>query len=257
MKVVRFSAGGDPKYAALEEKSTKLVVLKGDPLFQTVEPSGEILELDDVRLLSPMIPRSKVLGAAFNFRNPANPGAEEPKEPIVFMKPNTAVIGPDDPIVLPEWTNEVVFETEVAVIIKTLCKDVKAADAQDVIFGYTIANDVTARDRLLADRTMLRAKTFDTSCPVGPWITIDPELDVYNLAVTTRINGEVVHQGNTRDMIHKIPALIEYISHTCTLLPGDMILVGTPAGNGEIKAGDVVECEIEGLGVLRNQVVRR
>lgn len=258
MRVVRFSAGGDPKYAALDDDSTRLVALKGDPLFQAAEPSGEVFELDEVRLLSPVIPRSKVVAVAKNYHDhAAEMGGEVPATPNIFFKPNTSVIGPDDPIVLPPWTREVHYEAELAVVIKTLCKDVKAEEASSVIFGYTVGNDVSARDAQRNDGQWARAKGFDTSCPLGPWITVDPALDPHHLDVTTAVNGQVVQSGNTRDMVRGIPELIEYISSAFTLLPGDVILTGTPAGVGEIVAGDRVECTIEGIGTLTNPVVRR
>ena len=204
-----------------------------------------------------MIPRSKIVAVAKNYRDhAAEMGGEVPDHPNIFFKPNTAVIGPDDPIVLPEWSREVHYEAELAVVIRTLCKDVSAENALDYVFGYTVANDVSARDAQRIDGQWARAKGFDTSAPLGPWITVDPQLDIDDLNIETRVNGKVVQQGNTRDMVFDVPYLIEYISSVMTLLPGDVIMTGTPAGVGPIEAGDRVECEIEGVGSLANFVTR-
>ncbi|WIK65347.1 fumarylacetoacetate hydrolase family protein [Gleimia hominis] len=258
MKVVRFKPAGNPRYGVLEEGSSRILGLKGDPLFQQVEPSGEFFEVDEVRLLSPVIPRSKVVGVGRNYADHAHElGNEVPQDPILFFKPNTSVIGPDDPIVLPPWSNEVHYEAELAVVVKTLCKDVAADRAKDYILGYTVANDVSARDVQRSDNQWARAKGFDTSCPLGPWITVDPDLDPHDLDISTTLNGQVVQTGNTRDMLVGVGELIEYITHAFTLLPGDVILTGTPAGVGPMQAGDRVECTISQIGTLGNFVVRR
>lgn len=257
MRVARFSAGANPKYGAIAEGEDRIEGLKGDPLFQGVEPSGEVFKLDEVRLLSPVIPRSKIVAVAKNYRDhAAEMGGEVPDHPNIFFKPNTAVIGPDDPIVLPEWTREVHYEAELAVVIRTLCKNVSAENALDYVFGYTVANDVSARDAQRIDGQWARAKGFDTSAPLGPWIMVDPQLDIDDLNIETRVNGKVVQQGNTCDMVFDVSYLIEYISSVMTLLPGDVIMTGTPAGVGPIEAGDRVECEIEGIGSLANFVTR-
>ena len=172
MRIVRFSDGDSPRYGALEEDSTRVVVLKGDPLFSPVEPSGQIVELEEIRLLSPVIPRSKVVGVGKNYADHAREmGGEVPDHPILFLKPNTSVIGPDDPIVLPSWSQEVHHEAELAVVIKTLAKDVPVEGVADIILGYTCANDVTVADILNRDPSFaqwVRAKGFDTFCPFGP-----------------------------------------------------------------------------------------
>ncbi|MDO5722505.1 MAG: fumarylacetoacetate hydrolase family protein [Actinomycetaceae bacterium] len=258
MQVVRFTAGNDPKYAVLKDDSSSLVVLKGDPLYQQVEPSGQLVTVEDVRFLSPVIPRSKVVAVAKNYHaHAAEMGGEVPSQPMLFFKPNTSVIGPDDPIVLPAWSQEVHYEAELAVVIKTLCKDVKAENYRDVVFGYTVANDVSARDAQREDGQWARAKGFDTSCPLGPGIVVDPDFLEQDRQITTRVNGEVVQSGSTKDMVFGVPELIEYISAAFTLLPGDVILTGTPVGVGPIEAGDRVECSVEGIGTLANPVVRR
>lgn len=272
MKIARFSTGDELRYGIVEglsedeavptgESQGRLLVLKGDPLYTVPEATGEVLSLDEVRLVSPVIPRSKVVGIGKNYAEHAREmGGEAPAEPIVFLKPNTSVIGPDAPIVLPEWSSEVHYEGELAVVIRTVAKDVPAADAGRVILGYTVANDVSARDAQRADRTWARAKGFDTSCPLGPWIEI-PEpgkaspFDPSDAVIRTRVDGEVVQEGRTSDMIHPVAELIAYVSRVFTLLPGDVLLTGTPAGVGEIRAGQRVSVEIEGLGGFSNPVV--
>ncbi|WP_454778301.1 fumarylacetoacetate hydrolase family protein [Georgenia muralis] len=256
MRIARFTTGEDPRYGILDEDSHELVVLRSDPIFAGLETTGERVALDTVRLLSPVIPRSKVIGIGRNYADhAAEMGHEVPAEPLVFLKPNTSVIGPDDPIVLPPWSREVHHEAELAVVISRLCKYVPAAKVQDVIFGYTVANDVTARDVQATDAQWTRAKGFDTSCPLGPYLAVD--LDVSDLAVRARVDGVVRQDGRTSDLVHKVPELIEYVSSIFTLLPGDVILTGTPAGVGPIEVGQRVEVEVEGIGSFSNPVVRR
>lgn len=258
MRIIRFSDGGSPLYGVLEEESSRIVVLKGDPLFRPVEPSGRILDLDEVRPLSPVIPRSKVVGIGKNYAEHAREmGGPEPSEPIIFLKPNTSVIGPDDPIVLPSWSHEVHHEAELAVVIKTLAKDVPLEGVDDVILGFTCANDVTARDRQRQDGQWARAKGFDTSCPLGPWITVNPDLDIDDLKITCRVDGDVRQEDRTSSMTMGVRELVSVVSSAFTLLPGDVILTGTPSGVGPITEGQRVEVEIEGIGVLSNPVLRR
>lgn len=256
MRIVRFSDGDTPRYGALDNDSTRIVVLKGDPLFNPVEPDGRIVELEEVRLLSPVIPRSKVVGIGKNYaEHAAEMGGDVPSWPIVFLKPNTSVIGPDDPIALPRWSNEVHYEGELAVVIKSLAKDVPREQVDDIILGYTCANDVSARDAQRQDGQWTRAKGFDTSCPLGPWITVDPELDVENLRIETRVDGQVCQSDSTASMITPVKELIAYVSTIFTLLPGDVVITGTPAGVGPLKPGQRVDVDIEGIGTLSNPVV--
>ena len=254
MRIARFSDGTNPVYGALEEGATRIVGLKGDPLFSPVEPSGQIYELDEVRLLSPVIPRSKVVGIGNNYSGVPVP-ADERTEPPIFLKANTSVIGPDDPIAIPQWSSDVVFEGELAIVIKSLAKDVAVADAPQVVLGYTIANDVTARDQMTGG-PWTRGKSFDTACPLGPWITVDPDLDVDNLSLRSFLNGQSAQDASTSTMIWNAHELVSFVSHQMTLLPGDVIVTGAPAGCGRIDAGDRVEIEIEGIGRLSNPVVR-
>lgn len=240
-----------------EGDKTFLAVLGGDPLYMPAMPTGERVELGDgVRLLAPVIPRSKVVAVGKNYAaHAAEMGGEVPPSPLLFFKPNTSVIGPDDPIVLPDFSDEVGFEAELAVVIGKVCKEVPEESAGSYILGYTVANDVTARDAQRTDGQWARAKGFDGSCPLGPWI--DTDLDPEDVRVTSRVNGEAKQDGRTRDLVFDVPFLVSYISQAMTLLPGDVILTGTPAGVGLLDHGDRVECEVEGLGVLANPVLRR
>ncbi|GAA4287330.1 fumarylacetoacetate hydrolase family protein [Georgenia daeguensis] len=256
MRIARFTTGENPHYGILDEETDELVVLRGDPIYGDLDTTGRRVPLDDVRLLSPVIPRSKVIGIGRNYADhAAEMGNEVPSEPLVFLKPNTSVIGPDDPIVLPAYSQNVHHEAELAVVISRLCKFVPPEKANDVIFGYTAANDVTARDVQATDGQWTRAKGFDTSCPMGPYIALD--LDVTDLAVRARVDGEVRQDGRTSQLVHKVPELIAYVSSIFTLLPGDVILTGTPAGVGPIDVGQRVEVEVEGIGAFSNPVVRR
>ncbi|WP_258723799.1 fumarylacetoacetate hydrolase family protein [Cellulomonas sp. NS3] len=260
MRIARFTTGDDPRYALVEGDpgSEQLVVLTGDPIYTPVQPTGEQVPLDDdrVRLLAPVIPRSKIIGVGRNYAaHAAEMGNDLPVAPLLFLKPNTSVIGPDDPIVLPTWTEHVDHEAELAVVIGKVTKDVAPEHALGQVFGFTVANDVTARDIQRTDDQWARAKGFDTSCPIGPWVV--PGLDVDDLAVRARVNGEVRQDGRTSQLIFDVAYLISYISEVFTLLPGDVILTGTPAGVGPIVDRDIVECEIEDIGTLRNPVLRR
>lgn len=259
VRIARFTTGDEPRYGFIQEENGKeyLAVLSGDPLYMPISPTGERVELGDgLRLLSPVIPRSKVIGVGRNYADHAKEmGNEVPTAPLLFFKPNTSVVGPDDPIVLPEYTQDVAYEAELAVIIGRMAKDVTPENAHKYILGYTVANDVTARDAQRTDNQWVRAKGFDSACPIGPWIQTD--LNTEDVAVRSRVNGEPRQDGTTADMIFDVPFLVSYISEICTLLPGDIILTGTPAGVGPIVAGDRVECEVEGIGVLSNPVMRR
>lgn len=221
-------------------------------MFAGFGTTGERIPLADVTLLAPVIPRSKVVCIGKNYHDhAAEMGGEAPAEPLMFLKPNTSVIGPNDVIVRPtSLSSQTDYEGELAVVIGRIAKNVPAERAGEYIFGYTVANDVTARDLQRTDGQWSRAKGFDTFCPVGP--VIETDLDVSAASITTRVNGEVRQQGPVSDMIHDIPTLVAYASAVFTLLPGDLILTGTPAGIGSFVAGDVVEIEINGIGVLRN-----
>jgi 2-keto-4-pentenoate hydratase/2-oxohepta-3-ene-1,7-dioic acid hydratase in catechol pathway len=178
-----------------------------------------------------------------------------PEEPLMFLKPNTSVVGPGDPIFYPRQSSEVHYEGELAVVISRICRDVPVEKAADVIHGYTVANDVTARDLQRSDVQFTRAKGFDSFCPLGPWI--ETELDVSDLRVRTFLNGDLKQDGSTKDMIYDVPALVAHVSSVMTLLPGDVILTGTPEGVGPMQVGDEVEVSITGIGNLTNQVKSR
>lgn len=260
MRIARFTTGSDPRYALVEGDPGReeLVVITGDPIYTPVQPTGERVRLDDdgVRLLAPVIPRSKIVGVGRNYAEHATElGNEVPTAPLLFLKPNTSVIGPDDPIVLPDWTERVEHEAELAVVIGKVTKDVTPERALDHVFGFTVANDVTARDVQKSDAQWTRGKGFDTSCPLGPWVV--PGLDVDDLRVSARVNGETRQDGRTSQMVFDTAYLVSYASEVFTLLPGDVILTGTPAGVGPVDHRDVVEVEVEDIGVLRNPVVRR
>ena len=255
MRIARFTTGEDPVYGLVDGAGERIAEVTGDPLYQRIELTGATHLVEEVRLLAPVIPRSKVVGIGRNYADHASEmGGEVPEEPLMFLVPNTAVVGPGDPVVLPPQSDEVHYEGELAVVVGRMCKDVRPEDALGVIFGYTCANDVTARDLQRSDGQWARAKGFDTFCPLGPWIETD--LDPGTLGVVTRLDGEVVQDGTTADMVHGVAALVAHASTAFTLLPGDVILTGTPAGVGRMDAGQRVEVEIEGIGVLSNPVVR-
>jgi 2-keto-4-pentenoate hydratase/2-oxohepta-3-ene-1,7-dioic acid hydratase in catechol pathway len=258
VRIARFTSGGDPRFGLVDEEpgGSTLVVLTGDPLYMPVQPTGERVALDDVRLLAPVIPRSKVVGIGRNYAaHAAELGNEVPAEPLAFLKPNTSVVGPDDPIVLPPQSARVDYEGELAVVIGRICRDVPVERVGEVVLGYTIANDVTARDLQKSDQQWWRAKGFDSFCPLGPYLVTD--LDVSDLRVTTRLDGRCVQDGRTSQLVFDVPSLVAHVSSAMTLLPGDVILTGTPEGVGPMRAGQRVEVEVEGIGVLSNPVVSR
>jgi 2-keto-4-pentenoate hydratase/2-oxohepta-3-ene-1,7-dioic acid hydratase in catechol pathway len=256
VRITRFTTGEDPVFGLVDGAGEKIAEITGDPLYQKIELTGATHLVDDVRLLAPVIPRSKVIGIGRNYADHAREmGTEVPAEPMMFLIPNTAVVGPGEPVVIPPMTSEVHYEGELAVVIGRLCKDVEPQDVAKVVFGYTCANDVTARDLQRGDGQWARAKGMDTFCPLGPWIETD--LDTSNLSVVTRRDGEVVQDGTTADMVHGVATLVSHASKAFTLLPGDVILTGTPAGVGPVVAGQRVEVEIEGIGVLSNPFVTR
>ncbi|HSI93778.1 MAG TPA: fumarylacetoacetate hydrolase family protein [Jiangellaceae bacterium] len=258
MRIARFTTGDEePRFAAVGEDQTGetvLAVLEGDPLYRAPKLTGEKAALPDVRLLAPVIPRSKVVGAGRNYaEHAAELGNEVPSAPVLFFKPNTSVIGPDEPIVLPRQSSEVHYEAELAVVIGRVCKDVPPERVPDVVFGYTCANDVTARDLQELDGQWTRAKGFDSFCPLGPWIETD--LNPSDLAIRCLVGEDVRQDGRTAQMIYDVTALVTYISAAFTLLPGDVILTGTPAGVGPLAVGDEVTVSIEDIGALTNRVV--
>lgn len=226
-----------------------------DHPFGTPTYTGRSWSLPEVRVLAPIL-APKVICVGKNYADhAAEMGSEVPADPVIFMKPSTSIIGPEAPIVLPRTSTEVHYEGELAVVIGQVAKSVPAERALSVVLGYTCANDVTARDHQSHDGQWTRGKGHDTFCPLGPWIETD--LDPADLTVITRRDGKVVQDGHTAALIHTVPEVIAWISEVMTLLPGDVILTGTPAGVGPIVDGQTVEVDIDGIGVLRNPVVRR
>jgi len=254
VKIARFSTGGDPRFGIVD--GDDLVVLAGDPLFSGFDTTDERIPLDDVRLLAPVIPRSKVVCVGLNYpEHKEDMGSGGPETPLIFLKPNTSIVGPGDYIQLPPVEGRIVHEGELAVVIGKVAKRVKAEDFADYVFGYTIANDVTARDVMLSDGQWARAKGYDTFCPLGP--VIETELDPSNLEITTHVDGEKRRHGNTRDMLHSVGEILEFASDVWTLLPGDVIIMGTPAGPGGFTDGQTVDITIEGIGTLSNPARNR
>ena len=239
MRIARFAvAGGDPRFGIVELEADEgqfpdtIAVIDGDPLAGPVNYTGERIALDDARLLAPVIPRSKILAIGKNYAaHAAEFDGEVPPEPLIFMKPNTSVIG-------------------------RFCRKVPVERAAEVIFGYTVANDVTARDLQRSDGQWTRAKGFDTFCPLGPWSVTHLGIDeAADLSLVTSVDGEVKQDANTNQMVYSIAELIAYVSAFATLLPGDVLLTGTPAGVGPLLAGQRVSVEIDGIGTLTNPVV--
>jgi 2-keto-4-pentenoate hydratase/2-oxohepta-3-ene-1,7-dioic acid hydratase in catechol pathway len=222
--------------------------------FDNVQFTGQRWALADIRLLAPIF-SSKVIGVGRNYADhAAEHGVQVPAEPLIFMKPSTAVIGPNDAVRLPPQSKQVEHEAELAVVIGASgARRVDRAGAARAIFGYTCGNDVTARDLQKSDGQWTRAKGFDSFCPLGPWIETD--LDVSDLEVRCEVGEEVRQLGRTKDMVFDVPTLVSYVSHVMTLLPGDVILTGTPAGVSPLAAGDTVTVSIQGIGALANPVV--
>lgn len=208
--------------------------------------------LGECQVLAPTRP-GKVVAVGLNYRaHAAEFGLEAPDEPVLFMKPASAVIGPDEAIVCPANTGRIDYEAELAVVIGRRCRDLTAADAVRAIAGYTCANDVTARNLQERDGQWTRAKSFDTFCPLGPWI--ETAFDEAGATVESRLNGRVMQRSHLRHLINPVDRLIEFVSAVMTLLPGDVITTGTPSGIGAMAAGDVIEIEIGGIGILKNTV---
>ena len=250
MRLLRFRYGDRIATGAIDVGSDDIAVLRGT-FFEDPLPTGETVPLDDVHVLAPVLP-SKLVCVGKNYADHAAEfGMEVPAEPLLFLKPSTAVIGPNDPIRLLPISRRIDYEGELAVVIGRLAKDVRAEEAFKVILGYTCANDVTLRDLQKTDDQWARAKGFDGSAPLGPWI--ETTLDPNEATVRTLVNGEQRQQGSTSELAFGVATLVEYITSFMTLLPGDVILTGTPEGVGPLADGDVVEVEVDGVGVLRNE----
>ncbi|MCX6350020.1 MAG: fumarylacetoacetate hydrolase family protein [Candidatus Aureabacteria bacterium] len=250
MRIVRFQSGRRIRYGVIAGDAVR--ELRGDP-FRALAPTGGVFPLDRVRLLSPCLP-SKVVAVGLNYAGHAREvRMAPPPEPILFLKPSSAVIGPGDPIVYPLGVGRLDPEAELAAVIGTAARNVPVSEAGRHIFGFTCLNDVTARDLQARDKQWTRSKSFDTFCPIGPWI--ETEIDPGNLAVRLRVNGETRQDSTTAGLIFPVAELVSFISSVMTLAPGDVIATGTPSGIAPVGIGDVVEVEIEGIGILRNTVI--
>jgi len=249
MRVVRFLHGDQEHFGALEGDVVR--VFDGNPL-EGAKLGDLVVALSDCKLLAPVQP-SKAICIGMNYAaHAAEISQSVPDEPLMFFKPISAIIGTGEQIVLPHQSNKVELEAELTVVIGKTAKNISVDQAKDHIFGYTIANDVTARDLQFSDLQWARSKGFDTFCPLGPWI--ETEYSASNKRVSSRINGEVRQSATTNDMTFDVHKLVSYVSENVTLFPGDIILTGSPAGISRITRGDFVECEIEGIGVLSNPV---
>lgn len=250
MKIARFLKQGSPAYGIL--KDDQVQPLSGGP-FDDPRPQGEPISLDQIKLLPPVEP-SKIICVGRNYQDHIKElNLEVPSRPSVFLKPPTCLIGPDDPIIIPPKSTRVDYEGELAVIFRRTFHGASEKDALDNVLGFSCFNDVTERDLVKqAQSNLTIAKGFDTFGPIGPWI--ETEADPENLTVATRLNGKIVQQGNTADCIFSVAFLISYVSHCMTILPGDVLITGTPEGVGPLEPGDIVSVEIEGIGKLSNPV---
>jgi len=251
MRFIRAEYQNETFYAILEDD--RVIRLNGIP-YDAIEREGSEYALQDVKLLAPAEP-SKIVCVGKNYKAHADEMKEgQPEEPLLFLKPNTCVVGPEDGIVYPIESNRVDYEAELAVVIGKKAHRVEKGHAAEYIFGYTCLNDVTARDIQKGDGQWTRGKSFDTFCPIGPWI--ETELDAENTGIRSILNGEIKQNSNTNMMTHSIDKLICYMSACMTLLPGDIIATGTPEGISPMKVGDVIEIEVDGNGKLRNRIVK-
>ena len=250
MRIVRFSYTSQIYFGIIDDES--VTVLKNLP-FIRIQPANKRIPLNKIKLLAPVNP-SKVVLVGLNYREHARElGMAIPKEPIIFLKPPTAVIGPDETIVYPRGVSRLDYEAELAVVIKKACRNIKPQNAKQYILGYTCLNDVTARDLQKKDIQWTRAKSFDTFCPLGPWI--ETSLDPDNVRISCVLNGRLKQDSSTADFIFAVDHLVSFISRVMTLLPGDVISTGTPPGVGPMQPGDRVEVRIAGIGSLKNKIV--
>jgi len=250
VRLFRLATPAGPRWA--REESAELRLLEGDP-WQGLRETSARVRLEEARLLAPVVP-SKVVGIGVNYRDhAAERGKPVPQEPLLFLKPPTTVIGPGEPIRRPDWVGRVDHEAELGLVIGRTAREVASPEAgAGHILGVVCVNDVTARELQSRDVQFTRAKGFDSFCPVGPCLVTG--LDLADLRIQARVNGQLRQSGSTRDMVFSPGHLVWYVSRVMSLLPGDMITTGTPAGIGPLQPGDVVEVEIEGIGVLSNPV---
>ena len=251
MRIVRFRAAGKTRYGALE--GSVVVEYSGTP-WSVFKRGRRRYALKQVVLLAPTLP-SKIVAVGLNYRDhAAEMGAPISDEPRIFLKPPSAIVGPDDPIVLPPQSTRVEHEAELAVVMKKRCRNVPVERVRDYVLGYTCLNDVTARDIQARDRGPTRAKAFDTFCPLGPCIATDIEPNAVTIGAL--VNGVVRQSGSTKDFVFPVEDVVARVSEVMTLLAGDVIATGTPAGVGPLIAGDHVEIRIAGVGALKNPVVK-
>lgn len=252
MKIVRFESGGTAQYGILDGKVVRAIA---DGPFHAVTEAHVSYHLEEIKILAPCSP-SKIVAVGINYRSHAlEMGNELPESPLIFLKPPTTVIGPDEDIIYPPSSKQVDYEGELGVVIGKTARRVPAGKARDYVLGYTCLNDVTARDLQRLDGQWTRSKGFDTFAPFGP--CIETEVDDTRLPVQTFVNGRLVQEGNTSDLIFGVAELVSFISDVMTLLPGDVVATGTPGGVGPIQPGDTVEVRIDPIGTLRNRVVRQ
>ncbi len=254
MKLLRYRKGREEHYGVLEDAET-VRRLEG-PYWRGIYPRDLTDRMDEIAILAPVV-GTRLIGVGLNYAAHAAEGNKEPPpQPMLFMLPMTAIVGTGEPIIYPQQGKRVDFEGELAVVIGKQARRVDEANALDVVLGYTCGNDVSERVIQAAEMKegcLLIGKGFDTFKPLGPWI--ETELDPGNLQLTTRVNGSVRQQTHTSDLIYSVAQLIAYLSAAITLLPGDVIMTGTPSGVGAVQAGDEIEIEISGIGVLRNSVI--
>jgi 2-keto-4-pentenoate hydratase/2-oxohepta-3-ene-1,7-dioic acid hydratase in catechol pathway len=251
MRIVRFSTGGDARWGVLGEDG-KVHAAQGRP-WHDLRAGAVVGDLDDVRLLAPVTP-SKIICVGRNYADHAAEfGNPVPAEPLIFLKPPSSIAGPGDEVVHPSLSQRLDPEAELVAVIARPGRRVAKADAMSLVGGYTIGNDVTARDLQKSDPQWTRGKGYDTFCPLGPWV--DTEFDPADVRVTCTVGDEVRQDGRTRDFIFDIPTLIEYVSEFMRLEPGDVIMTGTPPGVRPVQVGDTITVAVEGLGELTNTVV--
>jgi len=249
MRLVRFLVKGGPAYGILNNDEIVELDREG---YASLTSRRAVHRASEVRLLAPCVP-TKVVAVGLNYRDHARElGMAVPENPVLFLKPPTAVIGPGDNIIYPAMSRQVDYEGELGIVIRDRVRRISPAESRQHILGYTCANDVTARDLQKQDGQWTRAKGFDTFCPVGPWIETD--LDPGDLLIETYLNGESRQSSRTSQFVFGVDRLVSFISQVMTLDPGDLIITGTPAGIGPMKAGDEVEVRIEGIGSLKNRV---
>ena len=250
MRLVRYYLNGGIFYGIL---SGGMIRTLARPPFEGMAETGQTVPLDQVRLLAPCVP-SKIIALGLNYFDHATEfGHAVPDEPLIFMKPSTSVVGPEDDIIYPRMARRVDYEAELAVVIGRVCRHVKEESFRDCVLGYTAINDVTARDLQKKDGQFTRSKSFDTFAPLGPWIETEiPDPD--NLTLEAYLNGERRQHSNTGNMVFPVATLVSFISRIMTLLPGDVIATGTPSGIGPMREGDLVEVRVGGIGALRNRV---